>query len=62
MEFVSHPNTVHPCYCQNMYTPEAILYCHDSCLVHCPKKSVGHYAVMIAEEDGDIDTDLPGKA
>jgi len=45
-----------------MYTPEAILYCHDSCLVHCPKKSVGHYAVMIAEEDGDIDTDLPGKA
>lgn len=22
---------------------------------------VGNYAIMIAEEDGDIDTDLPGK-
>ena len=23
VEFVSHPNTVHPCYCQNMYTSQS---------------------------------------
>ena len=34
---------------------------HKSTYIIFVQGPVGNYAIMIAEEDGDIDTDLPGK-
>ena len=48
------PACLHWCYCCFSELMERVL-----CLFN-PQKDVSKYSVMIAEEDADIDTDLPG--